>query len=282
MVEKMTEELKAISENSTELRKLGETLESLAHSDDHYKKNVLYISPQEQEKLKTIKLLFAGAGIGSVIAEAALRVGFESFILIDGDKVGPSNLNRQNYCRADVGSSKVSRIKSRLESINPNANIVIHDLFLDSESNIMDYLSECDIAINAIDFDDGRTAFEFDKACQKRKIPVVHPFNFGWAGAAYVVTPDSPQVFDLHQQGRPFELVLIDEFLRYIKENEGFKLDWFDDFAKAYTKFSEVLTPPQLIVGSQLASAIVIDILFSLVHNLEIKTFPTPYFLSTR
>jgi len=38
--------------------------------------------------------LLGGAGIGSIIAECALRFGFENIVIVDGDRVELSNLNR--------------------------------------------------------------------------------------------------------------------------------------------------------------------------------------------
>lgn len=261
---------------------LKNKLKSIRSDDKYYHKNVLYITPEEQEKIKNTTVLFAGVGLGSVIAEAALRIGFENFIFIDGDQVETSNLNRQNYHKDDIGHSKVKSIKKHLKSINPNVKVKIHHMFLNSEDGMSEYLKGCDIAINAIDFDDNHTPFAFDKICKKRKIPVIHPFNFGWAGAAYVVTPGSPQIYDVPRNDGRFELILIDSFLKYFKKRKDLDLGWFEDFYKAYTEYSKVITPPQLAVGSYLTSGIVTDILFSLVNGLEVKTFPTPYFLSAR
>lgn len=155
-------------------------------------------------------------------------------------------------------------------------------MFLDPKEGISQYLKGCDIAINAIDFDDNQTPFEFDKICKKKGIPVIHPFNFGWAGAAYLITPDSPQIYDVPRNDGRFELILIDSFINYFKKRKDLDLAWFEDFLNTYTKFSPLITPPQLAVGSYLTSAIVTDILFALVNGFSVKTFPTPYFLSAR
>ncbi|MDE5980784.1 MAG: ThiF family adenylyltransferase [Bacteroidaceae bacterium] len=61
-----------------------------------YDRNRLYITDEEQQKVKETRIVFGGAGIGSVIAECALRFGFERMTIVDGDKVEESNLNRQN------------------------------------------------------------------------------------------------------------------------------------------------------------------------------------------
>ncbi len=88
-----------------------------------YQRNRLYISEEEQEKIKKCQILIGGAGIGSIIAECALRLGFENICIIDGDIVEKTNLNRQNYIFSDINKHKAKAISERLKCINPNANI---------------------------------------------------------------------------------------------------------------------------------------------------------------
>lgn len=61
-----------------------------------YRRNFLYISEANQKRIKNFRIFIGGCGLGSVIAECALRLGFENLTVIDGDKVELSNLNRQN------------------------------------------------------------------------------------------------------------------------------------------------------------------------------------------
>ena len=65
--------------------------------EQRYSRNRLYVSEREQSIIKHYKILLGGAGVGSIIAECALRFGFEHITIIDGDKVEENNLNRQNY-----------------------------------------------------------------------------------------------------------------------------------------------------------------------------------------
>ena len=91
-----------------------------------YRRNRIYISNDNQQKMKNCRLLIAGAGLGSVISECALRFGFENITIIDFDQVELSNLNRQNYVQNDIGKLKVEALVKRLKSINPNASINYH------------------------------------------------------------------------------------------------------------------------------------------------------------
>ncbi|WP_196888963.1 HesA/MoeB/ThiF family protein [Aureivirga sp. CE67] len=257
---------------------MSNSIKSLQSEKERYHKNVLYITKEQQENIKNKTILFAGVGLGSVIAESALRLGFEKFIFIDGDNVEESNLNRQNYIKNDINSPKVSSISKRLKEINPEVNITFYNEFLEPHT-IERYIKDVDIAINAIDFDSLNTPFAFDEICSQNNIPVIHPLNFGWAGAAYVVTPESQQIFNLKTNNQRFELILIEGILNHYKEAN---LEWFNDFYTDYKKFSSQITPPQLIVGSNISAALVTNLLFQLSNNMMVKTFPVPYFLSTR
>ena len=82
--------------------------------EERYSRNRIYLTEEEQEKIKGVRILLGGAGIGSIIAECALRFGFESITIVDGDKVELSNLNRQNYTKADLKKYKAERLAKRL------------------------------------------------------------------------------------------------------------------------------------------------------------------------
>ena len=66
-------------------------------------RNAGYIDPATQLAIRSCRLLIAGCGIGSSPAVCAARMGFENFVLVDGDVVDRHNLNRQFYDAVDVG-----------------------------------------------------------------------------------------------------------------------------------------------------------------------------------
>ena len=119
--------------------------------DERYSRNRLYITGEEQDKIKTTPILLAGSGIGSNIAECALRFGFEDITVVDGDVVELSNLNRQNYTEENISENKAEALCNRLKAINPAADIKFHSEFITPE-NIDEIVDNCQIAINALDF----------------------------------------------------------------------------------------------------------------------------------
>lgn len=103
-------------------------------------------------KLADTKVCVVGlGGVGSYCAEALARAGIGSFVLIDFDTVGLTNLNRQIIATQDtIGKAKTQAMAERILSINPAAKVCLHQDFLDSE-NRESLLEGADFYIDAID-----------------------------------------------------------------------------------------------------------------------------------
>lgn len=244
-----------------------------------YQRNKIYISRDEQKKLKTFSVFLAGCGIGSNIAECALRLGFENQTLIDGDTVELSNLNRQNYLQADIGIPKPKALKNRLLSINPNAGISIKNVSL-NEQNIEQYIPGHDIAVNALDFQSD-VPYKFDELCQRHNIPVLHPYNIGWATIVFVILPNGPNIKIISEDYKGFEekvvSFLIEKLSPHTKHWVGLVLSEYKEKAKQKEQ-----PPPQLSVGSWLAAGVCTNIMFSIATGQSVKQFPDFYFVSSQ
>lgn len=103
--------------------------------------------------IKTKKILILGlGGIGSITAELLARAGFESFALLDFDKVELSNLIRQmSYTLDDIGKPKTDCLAEKLLKINNNIKIKKYNLEIKSKSDISHIISDCDFVINTLD-----------------------------------------------------------------------------------------------------------------------------------
>ena len=92
-----------------------------------------------QDNLKKIRnttvLLVGVGGVGGYAMESLIRSGIENIILIDFDKIEPSNLNRQIISNnKNIGTSKVDAAKDRILSINPNCTVSTENTFLDKDN----------------------------------------------------------------------------------------------------------------------------------------------------
>lgn len=244
---------------------------------ERYSRNRIYVREDEQQIIKNTRILLGGAGIGSIIAECALRFGFEHITIVDHDKVELSNLNRQNYTEQDLGEYKAEALAKRLLAINPRANISYHNSFVDHE-NVDSLVSGCDIAINALDFKSD-IPFVFDKTCKKNNVPVLHPYNFGWAGFLTVVKPDGIQLSQLSDDPRGFEL-RVAEYVTNYSHFWNTPNEWLYKVVAEFRNEDSVLPPPQLSIASWIVGGFCTNVMFNLATGKEIKVFPK-FYLST-
>ena len=244
-----------------------------------FARNRIYITGEQQERISRAKILLAGAGLGSVIAESMLRIGFQNITVIDGDKVELSNLNRQNYTRGDIGNDKVHSLKKRLKEINPSANIRVENIFL-TEENLQQYINDFDIAVNTIDFSSD-APFLFDKKCAEMKIPVLHPYNLGWASALIILTEESEPLTKIQPGFQNFERAVVEYIIEYCKKYLDDEPIWLRDVLNEYANEPEKQPPPQLSVGSALAAALSTLVACRLTLNRPIRLFPEIYYLES-
>jgi len=245
-----------------------------------YKRNRIYLTDIEQEIIKDYPIILGGSGIGSVIAECALRLGFENITIVDGDHVELSNLNRQNYSENDLSVDKAEAIKNRLESINSNAKITIHNCYL-TEENIESLVSGSKVAINALDFsEDSDIPLLFDKVCQQQNIHVLHPYNLGWGGLVTIISPKGLPINSIEKPNEKFSEINMVEYASSYLKFWGTPHDWIDDIIEKYKNEGGQLSPPQLSVASWMVAAMCTHILYNIATDKKIKEFPE-FYLST-
>ena len=251
----------------------------ITNMSDRYSRNRIYLTTEEQEIIKNSPLILGGSGIGSVIAECALRLGFENITIIDGDHVEESNLNRQNYTENDINVDKTEAIKDRLLAINSKAKITVHNTFL-TVDNVEEYIKGHKIAINALDFTTD-VPLVFDKVCQENNIPVLHPYNLGWGGLVTVIAPDGLLLDSIKKPGGdPFSEVNVVEYASNYLKFWGTPHTWIDEIIAKYKAEKEPLSPPQLSVASWTVAAMCAHIAYNITTGKEYKKFPE-FYLST-
>ena len=73
-----------------------------------------------------------GAGGNGAVLDLLARAGFMRFVIIDGDRVEDTNLNRLPFDRKAVGLPKTEAWKQHLLAINPECEIDIHTRYVKS------------------------------------------------------------------------------------------------------------------------------------------------------
>lgn len=85
------------------------------------------------EKVLDKVIVCVGTGGARTYLENMARNGFRNFILIDGDKISPSNVATQGVFISEMGMYKAEAIKNRINDINPKAEVICVNRFLDDD-----------------------------------------------------------------------------------------------------------------------------------------------------
>ena len=136
----------------------------------------LQIGKQGIEKLEKAKVIIYGiGGVGSYTTEALARAGIGNLILVDNDKITPSNINRQIHATTKtVGKNKVDVMKKRIEEINPNANVQIY-MNEENEENLINL--ECSYVVDAVDTI--KTKLKLIEKANEIDIPIISAMGAG-------------------------------------------------------------------------------------------------------
>jgi len=104
-------------------------------------------------RLQQRRVLVVGlGGVGSYAAEALGRAGVGGLTLVDGDRVAPSNLNRQLLAlRSTLGRPKVSVMAERIGDIHPDCGLILVDRFVLAEEMPGLVAGPYDYVLDAID-----------------------------------------------------------------------------------------------------------------------------------
>jgi len=153
-------------------------------------RNKGYIRDETQIKIRNTTLLIAGCGIGSSLAVCATRMGFEKFVLVDGDEVDAHNLNRQFYDFADVGKSKVEALKDKILRINPQAQIQAIEENLTAQ-NIDQIVSTVDMVLDTVDFLDLPAILHLHQSAKQHHVAILTALNVGFGALVWYFPADS-------------------------------------------------------------------------------------------
>jgi len=120
---------------------------------DRFSRTELLLGKEKMKKLQNSKVaIFGIGGVGSYAVEGLARAGIGKFVLIDDDKICLTNINRQIHATTKtVGVEKVEAMKNRILEINPKAEVVTHNTFLNIDNSDELVSLDYDYIVDAID-----------------------------------------------------------------------------------------------------------------------------------
>lgn len=208
------------------------------------------ISEKDLRKLEKSSVLIVGiGGVGGHAAEALARSGIGKIILIDYDTVELSNKNRQLIALdSTLDQKKVKVLKERLEDINPNCEVIVHDLFLNQDNIELIQQENPSFVIDACDTIS--TKKEIIKLCLKEKINLISSMGMGNR-----IDPSKLMIDDIRKvEGDPLAKIL-KKWLKTEKINAKIKALYSKEVpvkTKDKTPGSSAFVPPA--AGLMLAS----------------------------
>lgn len=121
--------------------------------EDQFSRTEILLGKDAILKLKSSRVaIFGVGGVGGYVCEALARSGVGGFDLIDKDTVSISNINRQIIATMDtVGLNKTEVMRDRILSINPKADVRIHNMFYLPENKDQFDFSQYDYVIDCVD-----------------------------------------------------------------------------------------------------------------------------------
>jgi len=139
------------------------------------------IGEDGQRKLLESKVLVIGAGgLGSPALLYLAASGVGTLGVADSDKVELSNLQRQVLFEVgDIGVEKTQSAKDALHDLNPDINVICHQIRID-ENNIEKIVADYDIVADCSD--NIRTRLLINDICYKYKKTLVSAAISGFSG----------------------------------------------------------------------------------------------------
>jgi molybdopterin/thiamine biosynthesis adenylyltransferase/rhodanese-related sulfurtransferase len=146
------------------------------------------VGVEGQVKLLEAKVLLLGAGgLGAPSALYLAAAGVGTIGIVDDDVVDESNLQRQViHNTRRVGEPKTASARATIEALNPDVNVIEHNIRLDA-SNILEVLEPYDIIVDGAD--NFPTRYLLNDASVRLGKPVVSASILGFEGQISTFVP---------------------------------------------------------------------------------------------
>ena len=199
-----------------------------------------------------------------------IRVAESTYNRLEKLRKDSKNLSIAAVARKILSGQKINLYhQRRLEAINSNVKINVYNCFL-TEGDLNRFISGHKIAINALDFSSD-VPLKFDSICREYQIPVLHPYNIGWAGLVAVVTAEGSCMDVISRDEKKISEIDFVEYALGHLEFWGNPQYWANEVLASYKEEQGNIPPPQLAVGSWTVSAMCTTIMFKIANHMKYK-----------
>lgn len=147
------------------------------------------------DKLRKAKVVVYGiGGVGSFVCEGLARAGIGKLVLVDGDSIDETNLNRQIHAlHSTLGKDKAQVMKTRILDICPQTQVQVYgrDDFIQGEEKLLEQ-EEWTYVVDAVDTITTKLCL-IEKA-KERGIPII-----SCMGTGNKMNPTLFRIGDIHQ-----------------------------------------------------------------------------------
>lgn len=217
----------------------------MKNTPPQFERTHILLGSEGLEKLRSKHVFVAGmGGVGSYCTEALARAGVGRLTLLDHDTVVASNINRQlPALLSTVGQSKAELMRARIADINPDCEVTLLRVFLNSQ-NVNELVpADCDFVADCIDSLACKVALVGESF--KRGLPVASSM-----GAGNRMDPSRIRIADISKTEMcPLARQMRKRLLRHYKIRRGIVTVFSDEHPSAPL-------PPQPVAGSSRPRAV--------------------------
>lgn len=145
--------------------------------------------PEKQQRLRAAKVLVIGAGgLGVPVLQYLTAMGIGKLGIVEQDTIAVTNLQRQVlYHTADEGQPKLHTAAKRLQQLNPDVELVLHETWLTPE-NALDIIAAYDLVVDCSD--NFGTRYLVNDACVITGKPFIYGAIYKYEGQLSVFNYD--------------------------------------------------------------------------------------------
>lgn len=142
-----------------------------------FERTKLLIGNDGFKKIKDATVLVVGVGgVGSICVESLARSGVGKIIVVDGDTIDITNINRQLQTNINnLNKSKALEMVKHIKSISEDIDIICHDLFFDKSHT--EIFEGVDFVVDAIDTITSK--IDLIEICLDKNIPFISSMGMG-------------------------------------------------------------------------------------------------------